>query len=44
MSGGIFPGNPFYDGQTAGQVTVHTGGSHASYLKLPVLPGGVDGD
>ena len=38
MLGGIFPGNAFYDGQTAGEVTVHTGGSQASYLSLPVLP------
>jgi len=38
MLGGIFPGNAFYDGRTAGQVTVHTGGSHTSYLTLPVLP------
>jgi len=38
MLGGIFPGNAFYDGRTAGQVTVHTGGSRASYLTLPVLP------
>jgi len=38
LLGGIFPGNPFYDGRTAGQVTVHTGGSRASYLTLPVLP------
>ncbi len=38
MLGGIFPGNAFYDGQTAGQVTVYTGGSNASYLSLPVVP------
>ncbi len=38
MLGGIFPGNAFHDGQTTGRVTVHTGDSHASYLKLPVLP------
>lgn len=37
MLGGIFPGNDFYDGRTAGRVTVHTGGSQASYLTLPVL-------
>ena len=36
--GGIFPGNAFYDGRTAGRVTVHTGGSQASYLSLPVMP------
>ncbi len=35
--GGIFPGNAYYDGRTAGQVTVHTGGSQASYVTLPVL-------
>ncbi len=38
MLGGIFPGNAFYDGRTTGKVTVHTGGSQASYLTLPVLP------
>ena len=38
MLGGIFPGNTYYDGRTTGQVTVHTGGSRASYLTLPVLP------
>lgn len=38
MLGGIFPGIAFYDGQTVGQVTVHTGGSQASYLSLPVVP------
>lgn len=37
MLGSIFPGNAFYDGRTAGQVTVHTGGSQASYLSVPVL-------
>jgi predicted acyl esterase len=36
--GGIFPGDAFDDGRTAGQITVHTGGSQASYLTLPVLP------
>jgi len=38
MLGGIFPGNAFYDGRTEGQVTIYTGGSQASYLKLPVMP------
>jgi len=38
MLGGIFPGNAFYDGPTTGHVTVLTGGSHSSYLTLPVLP------
>lgn len=38
MLGGIFPGNAFYDGPPTGHVTVLTGGSHASYLTLPVLP------
>ena len=37
MLGGIFPGNAFYDGRTAGRITIHTGGSQASYLTLPVL-------
>ncbi len=37
LLGGIFPGNTFYDGRTTGQVSVHTGGSQASYLTLPVL-------
>ena len=35
--GGIFPGNSFYDGRPDGRVTVHTGGSMASYLNLPVM-------
>lgn len=38
MLGGIFPGNAFYDGRTTGHVTLHTGGSKASYLNLPVMP------
>lgn len=38
MLGGIFPGNAFYDGPPTGHVTVLTGGSHSSYLTLPVLP------
>lgn len=35
--GGIFPGNAFYDGQRAGQATIPTGVSRASYLELPVV-------
>jgi hypothetical protein len=27
----------FYDGQTQGKLTIHTGGSEAPYLTLPVL-------
>jgi len=35
--GGIFPGNDFYDGRLDGRLIIHTGGSQASYLNLPVL-------
>jgi len=35
--GGIFPGNDFYDGRPDGGLIIHTGGSQASYLKLPVM-------
>jgi len=35
--GGIFPGNDFYDGRHDGRVIIHTGGSRASYLTLPVM-------
>jgi predicted acyl esterase len=35
--GAIMPGIAFYDGNTEGKLTVHTGGSQASYLSLPVL-------
>lgn len=35
--GGIFPGNDFYDGRPDGRLIIHTGGSQASYLNLPVM-------
>jgi len=37
LLGGIFPGNDFYDGRPDGRLIIHTGGSQASYLKLPVM-------
>jgi len=37
LLGGIFPGNDFYDGLPDGRLIIHTGGSQASYLKLPVM-------
>jgi predicted acyl esterase len=36
--GAIMPGVPSYAGQSEGKLTVHTGGSQASYLSLPVMP------
>ena len=35
--GGIMPGIAFYDGRAEGKVTIHTGGTRASYLTLPVM-------
>ena len=37
LLGGIFPGNDFYDGRLDGRLIIHTGGSQASYLNLPVM-------
>ena len=37
--GGIVPGVPFYEGRSEGGLTVHTGGSRPSYLRLPILTG-----
>jgi len=37
LLGGIFPGNDFYDGRLDGRLIIHTGGSQASYLNLPVV-------
>jgi len=34
--GAIMPGVAFYTPQSKGQHVIHTGGSHMSYLQLPV--------
>jgi predicted acyl esterase len=38
LTGGHMPGR-FYNGATAGNIVIHTGGDRASYLQLPVLAG-----
>ncbi len=37
--GGIMPSMASYNGRTQGKVSIHTGGSQASYLTLPVMAG-----
>lgn len=38
LSGTLMPGTAQYTGANAGQHVIHTGGEHASYLQLPILP------